>query len=461
MKQIGTLLFLAVLTICQVSILQAQRSYFDLGFPSSKHPYPTNKSTSRVNPGIATGSSSGFYVRFGEDIAKLCANYGISLNGTDPNRLRFPKFRLNVYATQGGFDSVKRLRYEREVQLGIVQSDLRYFASKMYRDEADPRKKEAWRQIANSIKLVLPLYKEKIHIVVRPEAKGQYKDLAGLMSSGATVNIGQVSSGGMITCMMIEDTIINSRSWRQKYGNRSWRPAYESTEAALDMLVRPGRDPMDAVILVGGTPFPALRNFGMNWAIEKKLFSGADAKKTPQLALLPVGPEARELLCPEDHAGGIQNFNQYNDASVSCYVPDEIPGNEYKFMGDVKNPPNIDTVGVYACLVTHSAYGKSTGRDAHKIDWVRHILYRILTKLDQYSEYGLPHDFGIPRAGKKWKEVKAFPGMSSSEKNWEKIYGWPRHEDPIVRAMMDAWARGAEAQQGGGGNTIIDPITLF
>ena len=441
MKQIGTCLLLKLFLLLPFTAAFGQSSLYELNFPSSSHPFPTNVGSSKVNPGIATGSSSGLYMRFGEDIAKLCANYGISLNSSDPNRYRFPKFRVNVYATQGGFDSVKRLRYEREVQLAIVQSDLRYFAAQRYKDEFDPKKKDAWKDIADEIKLVLPLYREKIHILVRPGDKDRFRDLAGLMKAGATVNVGTISSGGMITCLMIEEIVKKSRDW-QSNGNRTWKPRFHPEGAALDMLVGNNpRDRVDAVILVGGVPYPALKNYGMNWAVKKGLFK-AGVKSEPELSLLPVGAEVQDILANSQFQG---------------YHQDTINVMDYEFMG--QSSETVDTVGVYSCLVTHASY-TPTSKDSHKIEWVRHILFRILTKLDPHSDYGLPHDFGVPRAGEKWKEVKAVKGLGTETK-YEDLYGWPRLDDPIVREMVDIWSRGMGQDSGGGGNRVVDPITLF
>lgn len=441
MKRNGTCLLITTLMLMLPMAAALGQSLFELDFPSSKHPFPTDVGSPRVNPGIATGSSSGLYMRFGEDIAKLCANYGISLDSSDPNRYRYPKFRVNVYATQGGFDSVKRLRYEREVQLAIVQSDLRYFATQRIKDEYDPKKREAWRQIADEIKLVLPLYREKVHILVRPEDKDRFRDLAGLMKAGATVNVGQISSGGMITCLMIEEIVKSSREW-QNNGNRTWKPRYHPESAALDMLVGNNpRDRVDAVILVGGVPYPALKNFGIDYAVKKGLFR-AGVEPKPELAMLPVGAEVQDILANSEFGG---------------YHADEINVQDYEFMG--QSSEKIDTVGVYSCLVTHSSYTPDSKTQSHKIEWVRHILFRILTKLEHHSDYGLPHDFGVPRAGEKWKEVQPVAGLGSETK-YEDLYGWPRHADPILREMVDLWSQG-----GGGGNTpptsVVDPIKLF
>lgn len=433
-----------LLLLCLLLPLSAalgQGSLYELNFPSSSHPFPDNVGSSKVNPGIATGSSSGIYMRFGEDIAKLCANYGIPLTSSDPNRYRYPKFRVNVYATQGGFDSVKRLRYEREVQLAIVQSDLRYFATQRIKDEYDPKKREAWRQIADEIKLVLPLYREKVHILVRPKDKDRFKDLTGLMKAGATVNVGQISSGGMITCLMLEEIIKNSREWKSG-GNRTWKPRYHPEDAALDMLAGTNpRDRVDAVILVGGVPYPALKNYGVNWAVKKGLFK-AGVESQPELALLPVGAEAQDILANSEFGG---------------YHKDQINVQDYEFMG--QSAEVVDTVGVYSCLVTHSSYTPKSS-EPHKIEWVRHILFRILTKLDPTSDYGLPHDFGVPRAGDKWKEVQPIAGLGSEAK-YEELYGWPRHDDPILREMLDLWSQGSNSAGGGPSTSVVDPIKLF
>ena len=436
MKSLRLCLFLFLLPL---GFSHGQNSLFDLGFPSSKHPFPSDVGSNKVNPGIATGSSSGIYMRFGEDIAKLCAHYGISLDSSDPNKYRYPKFRLNVYATQGGFDSVKRLRYEREVQLAIVQSDLRYFAQQRSFDEEDPKKREAWQQIADEIKLVLPLYREKIHIVVRPEDKNTYKDLSDLFKKGAVVNLGTISSGGMITCAMIKEIVTRSRNWSGEHG-QTWKPRYLPEDAALNTLIaKDPSKPMDAVILVGGTPYPALQKFGLNSAVKKGLFR-KNVEIKPELALLPIGPEIEAILDESEFKG---------------YHPDQIDVSEYEFMGE--NSEVVRTRGVYSCLVTHSSYGKS--KTDHKVEWVRHVLFRILTKLDQSSETGLPHDFGSPRVGAKWKEVHPVQGINI-EASWEDYYGWPRHEDEFIRKMVDVWSRGRGGNSGSTG-TIIDPITLF
>jgi len=171
-----------------------------------------------------------------------------------------------------------------------AQGDLRYFAANRVGDELDPKKGEAWRQIAEEIKLVLPLYREKMHVIVHPWDKERCKDLAGLMKQGGTVNVDQISSGRMITSFLLEEIIRKAREWQQA-GYRSWRPRFDPTGAALEMLVDNNpQDTVDAVILVGSVPYPALENYGINYAVVKGLFN-AGVEPKPELALLPLGPE--------------------------------------------------------------------------------------------------------------------------------------------------------------------------
>jgi len=115
-----------------------------------------------VAPGIASGTHAGFYIRFAEDISNMCAKYEDGPNS--------PQFRLNCFATQGAFDSLKRLRTEDEVQLAVVQSDLwlyaKLFGSPLPVGSSKPRSDEqriqaSWKEIAENIRTIMPLTKRK------------------------------------------------------------------------------------------------------------------------------------------------------------------------------------------------------------------------------------------------------------------------------------------------------------
>lgn len=399
--------------------------------------YPGWGVNSKANPGIASGSHSGYYIRFAEDLATLCSRP--MTPGSGP-------FRLNVIATQGGFDSVKRLRLESDVQLAVVQSDLWYYA-KMYGDPASgtgswlsEKTRTSWRQVAEDVRLLVPLFTEKIHIVVSPYGKDKFGDLMGLFRNNARVSVGTNGSGSMITCSLLEEMIL--RHLRAKGEPPTcWRPQYLSPDAALEELVKEESE-LDAVILVGAVPFPALDKFGMQ---EVKKSGGIFSKsvRVAPLALLPIGAEADAL------------FDQ--NPEFRGYIKTSIRADEYEFLTGEKG--EIPTRGVTACLVTHKSYASDASAEElrKRLFWVRHILFRLLTSLDQGSDHGLNREFGVPEAGDKWKEVwEHLSRMEGGELSWDS-YGWKRHDDLVLRRMVDAWAGSYESRPA---TRIIDPDTF-
>ncbi|MEO0447009.1 MAG: hypothetical protein AAF191_13130 [Verrucomicrobiota bacterium] len=448
-----TLPFLTFLLLITLGTATGQKTLNTLSIGD----YPGIRSSTRVNPGISSGSHSGFYIRFAEDISALCEKYGTTAGDSSTRYKKYPKFRLNVMATNGGFDSVKRLRFESETQLAIVQSDLWYFAdrnsnpSDPYGQRLSPEKRASWAKMADCIRLVLPLYTEKIHIVVRKEEKGesgdQFKDLMSLFEKNARVNIGTVGSGSMITCTLIEEMILEEMR-RQGKRDMRWKPSFDSAGIALGRLVDKNVDPdlkLDAVIFVGGVPYPALDKFSLTQVKEKakrSIFSlgnlggggGAPDNSISDLALLPFGEEADRI---------VDRNPRFR------YVKTAFSQDDYPFLA--KSNERVWTRGVTACLVTHRDY-TTQSKDSHKILWVRHILYRILTKLDPGSKFGLADDFGEPQAGDKW--LALFENRDQTGKmDWDS-FGWKRHDDPVLQSMLNIWSTGSRPVTPG---RIIDP----
>jgi TRAP-type uncharacterized transport system substrate-binding protein len=391
--------------------------------------YPGSATNTRSNPGIASGSHSGLYLRFAEDLATLCAK---PRDGKSP-------YRLNVVATEGGLDSVKRLRLESDVQMAVVQSDLWFYAKKL----GDPatsagnwlstKTRESWRQIATDTRLILPLYTEQIHIVVTPYGKDQFKDLMGLFKSKARVSIGTTGSGSMITCTLLEEMLL--RELRAKGAPETrWKPQFLPADVALETLAK-GQGELDAVILVGGVPFPALEKFAMD-QVKQGLFNRTTS--VAQLALLPFGPEADAAVD--------------RDPDFRGYVKTTIQSGDYEFLTAEKGA--IATRGVTACLVTHRSYSadaKATEASRHRLLWVRHTLYRLLSNLDESSESGLIREFGMPQAGDKWKDVSdSLRRIERGDLTWAS-FGWQRHEDPVLTKMVDLWS----------GSTMTRPVGSF
>jgi len=213
--------------------------------------YPGNQRLERgVGPGMARGTSD-TDVQFSEDIARLCAQGD-------------PPFRLNVLAAEGGFDSLRRLLTDDEVNLAIVQGDVWTYASLIdsgpiadgkTEGKRDQQIRDSWREISEDIRLVLPLYQKRIHIFVSAEAnrRGKFKNLWDLFEKGATVNVGPQYSESYITCAILEKMIIDAKEG----AGQAWKRDTSPTDEALRIIVGKGeRSPesLDAVILCAESP---------------------------------------------------------------------------------------------------------------------------------------------------------------------------------------------------------------
>lgn len=144
-------------------------------------------STSHANDlNIVTGSKSGTYIQIGNDIAKLASQDGIT---------------IGVMESTGSLTNAYAVRYTPDVQLGIVQSDVLGYL-KIRADNVTPGAvaKEDIPKLKNlieSLKLVMPLYTEEVHILARKEIKN-LTDLAGKI-----VSFGRHGSGTSITAEQV------------------------------------------------------------------------------------------------------------------------------------------------------------------------------------------------------------------------------------------------------------------
>ncbi len=125
--------------------------------------------------GIVTGGPTGTYYQFGLNLAKLVADYGISLNVANSN---------------GSVENVYAVYKRPNTQLGVVQSDVLAFVAKV---QTDP----VLKRIATKIKMVYPLYNEEIHLL----GKSDIVEFDGL--EGKKVAIGQEGSGTYLTAKLL------------------------------------------------------------------------------------------------------------------------------------------------------------------------------------------------------------------------------------------------------------------
>ena len=125
--------------------------------------------------GLITGGERGTYFQFGLDLQRLVKPSGIE---------------LSVYPSRGSIDNVYAVYQRPATQMGIVQSDVLAFVTRV---QTDP----VLRLIAKKTKLVFPLYNEEVHLLARREV-ASFDDLAD-----RRVAIGREGSGTYLTARLL------------------------------------------------------------------------------------------------------------------------------------------------------------------------------------------------------------------------------------------------------------------
>jgi uncharacterized protein len=125
--------------------------------------------------GVITGGEKGTYYQFGLNLQALAKQRGLD---------------LTVVTSKGSIENVQAV-YERPgVQLGIVQSDVLAFVSRV---QSDP----VLKRIARKTKMVFPLYNEEVHVLGQRDITS-FDDLAG-----RRVAIGREGSGTYLTARLL------------------------------------------------------------------------------------------------------------------------------------------------------------------------------------------------------------------------------------------------------------------
>ena len=182
--------------------------------------------------GLITGGEKGTYYRFGLDLQKLVKAHG---------------FNLTVHPSRGSVENIYAVYQRPGVQMGIVQSDVLAFVSRV---ETDPLLK----LIAKKTKMVFPLYNEEIHLVGRRDI-ASFDDLAG-----KRVAIGREGSGTYLTSRLL---------FKLSEVNPAEMVPIDTGEALA--ALRAGR--VDAMFYVAGYPV--------------KLFTD-DVTEADRLAVIPI-----------------------------------------------------------------------------------------------------------------------------------------------------------------------------
>jgi TRAP transporter TAXI family solute receptor len=125
--------------------------------------------------GLITGGEKGTYYQFGLDLQKLVQSQGI---------------KLNVFPSKGSIENVYAVYQRPGVPMGIVQSDVLAFVSRV---QTDP----VLQRIARKTKMVFPLYNEEVHLLGK-KGIADFDDLAG-----RRVAVGRDGSGTYLTARLL------------------------------------------------------------------------------------------------------------------------------------------------------------------------------------------------------------------------------------------------------------------
>ncbi|MFT5258837.1 MAG: TRAP transporter TAXI family solute receptor [Saprospiraceae bacterium] len=120
--------------------------------------------------GILTGTKTGTYIQFGQNIAEMSKREGLN---------------INVVPTEGSVENIQRLIDNENAGMAIVQSDvLRYL-----KNSKDPE----LNSIAEKIRLIFPFYNEEVHILANKSITS-FDQL-----NGKRVAVGSTGSGTRLT----------------------------------------------------------------------------------------------------------------------------------------------------------------------------------------------------------------------------------------------------------------------
>jgi TRAP transporter TAXI family solute receptor len=168
---------------------------------------------------IATGPTGGTYIQIAQNIQQVAQKDGLS---------------VEVRPSQGSFENMVLLG-DMKVDLAIAQIDaLGFFAKVMKPQGID---------VFSTIKVILNLYPEEIHVLTNNAAINSFLQL-----QGKRVSVGPKNGGSALTAEVLLEA----------YGMKV-QPFYLDPKDAVDAL---RKNQLDALVFVGGAPVPLFRNLG-------------------------------------------------------------------------------------------------------------------------------------------------------------------------------------------------------
>ena len=205
------LLLLAGLLLPAISAAARERAA-TLTQPRAYPVIPDTRTTPNASVlGIISGGLGGTYIRIAADIASVLD-------------AQVAQLRVLPVLGKGSLQNVSDILNVRDVDVGIVQSDVLFFL----------RQKQGLAGLDQNLAYIAKLYDEEVHILARPEIKS-VQDLAG-----RRVNVDSRGSGTALTASVILDAL----------GIKA-EPAFDDQDSALAKLKR---GEIAALVYVAGKP---------------------------------------------------------------------------------------------------------------------------------------------------------------------------------------------------------------
>lgn len=238
--------------------------------------------------GMMTGLETGTYYAIGQDIAAIAADTGAP---------------VMVRPSKGSIDNLQKMTDSKEnAALGIVQADVLAFLQRSDKPKS--------RDITKRLRMVMPLFREEIHILAR-------RDITSIDDlNGKRVVVGSSGSGSMMTSLNLFSMLNITPSNMYQV---------EAPEAVVAVLA--GR--ADAMIFVGGKPVPMFKN------LEQLRTSG-------NMEMKDLLTQVHFLALPEDQ-------------TAKLYEPALITPEDYDFVTEM-----VPTLAVRSVLVTYDFTLKDT-----------------------------------------------------------------------------------------------------
>jgi len=177
----------------------------------------TSEKANKKKLTIITGSSTGTYFIFANDIKKALTN----------------QMDIDIKESTGSIDNIRRISTFDNNALAVVQSDVFGFLMRSKENES--------KGLASKLSMIFPLYVEEVHILTKKDIKS-IDDL-----KGKVISVGSVGSGSWLTATNLFNILDIKPSKTLRLTAEKGIVAVLSGEA-------------DAVIFVGGKPVKVFEN---------------------------------------------------------------------------------------------------------------------------------------------------------------------------------------------------------